>query len=437
MRFLAAASVVLVLAPSASVAQIRSWKPKLEAKLSLNPSYYPDHIGQSTVQVALPVLLEPQLSLRPSRRLRFKFASHLFSDPVSASQSERLFLDADEAAAEIRLADSSIKAGLNQVSWGATDVFNPLEVVSARRFFDPLNASKRAVPSVILTQNWGDFRFEALYAPVQFKAVLPGENSRWLPRDVTYDRSSDFIRVVLPSNLRYSYVEASDLDGALKHNFGGRIEANLSGLDVSAIWFEGAPTAPAVLPVVTGTIDVTPGDEVFYADPEVGLRPVYYRRQTGGATAVVTMETAIIRMAVAASDKLVDDPAVPGWSQSAVLAFEKNFAVDSSTLTVLLQSSFARHEEQSDNTVTSLDRIFDRSVFLGLRLATDGEWAFGAATLLEGVSDGLIVQLRAEKKIADGFTAAMQADLIDAPVGAPLGTYRRNDRIGAGLSLFW
>jgi hypothetical protein len=437
MRFLAAAAVVLVLAPSAALADLRSWKPKLEAKVTLNPSYYPDDLGQGTTQAAWPLLLEPQLSIRPSRQLRVRMAPYLFSDPASPSERERFFVDASEAAAEIRWGDSVLKAGLNQVSWGVTDVYNPLDVASPKRFFDPLNASKRAVPSLILTHQSGDFRVEALYSPAQFEAVLPGEKSRWLPRDVTYDRSSDFIRVVLPSDLRYFYLDASDLDGALRHNFGGRIEANLGRLDVSAIWFEGVPTAPVIIPVVTGTIDVTPGNEVFYADPDVGLRAVYYRRRTGGASAVVSLETAIVRMALAASDKLADDPAVPGWSQSAVLGLEKNFAISASTLTLLLQSSFARHEERADNTLTSIDRIFDRSFFLGLRLATGGDWTLGAATLLEGITSGVFIQIRAEKRISDGFTGALQADLIDAPTASPLGSYRRNDRIGASLSIFW
>jgi hypothetical protein len=149
------------------------------------------------------------------------------------------------------------------------------------------------------------------------------------------------------------------------------------------------------------------------------------------------LETAIVRAAFVNSDRLSTRTDLPGWSQGGVIGIEKNVAVAASTLTVLLQATHARNEDRADNTITSIDRIFDQSWLLGLRLATSSDWTFGFATLYEAVYQGAYGQVKAERKLSDGLTGTFQIDVIDGRVGTPLGTYSRNDRATLGLSFFW
>jgi hypothetical protein len=111
--------------------------------------------------------------------------------------------------------------------------------------------------------------------------------------------------------------------------------------------------------------------------------------------------------------------------------------VGESTLTALLQATAAHHEDQADNSVTSLDRIFDQSWLLGLRLATSNPWSFSAAGLYDSYFQGGYIQARAERKISDVFSASIQGDWLDGSEGTPLGTYRRNKRVTLGLSTFF
>lgn len=409
--------------------EARALKTKAEHKLKLEPTYYFEDVGQGTSQWVLGVREESELTLKTSGDWKFRATPWFYSDPLSLSPSEKFIFDMNEASAEGHFGDWTAKAGLNRVAWGVTDVFNPLDVVSARRYTDPLNSEKRGVPSLVLSWEADAWRVEGLYIPVQLESIMPDENSRWLPRDIYYRREAGFASVVLAEKFRYFYTYRAEYDDALHNNFGFRIEHHGSGLDWSAVYFQGAPTAPAIFtPRVSGTLI---GD-VFSAQ-EITLQPVYYRRQTAGLGAVLTLETVIFRLALAVSDRITGLQRLPGWSQGAVAGLEKNIAVGTSTLTVLLQATYNQSQDQGDNTVTSLDRIFDRSWLLGLRLATSGDWLFNAAVLYDSVGAGWYEQIEAERKMSDALTSTLQADFFSGPAGTHLGTYRRNGRATLGL----
>ena len=425
------AILVLAFAPGAF-----AWKTKFSSKLCLSGTYYPVDLEQGTSQWSSPVRLEPEISFKKSKAFKITIAPYLYSDPSSSSPGEKAIVDFNEANVESKMGDFNLKVGFNSVSWGATDVFNPLDVVASRRYMDPLNGEKRGVPSVILGYDGGASRFEAIYVPVQQDAFLPGENSRWLPRDITVNRSNDFAQVDLPKDLHYSYLPKEEIENAQRDGFGARYEHSGEGMDFSAIFYQGAATTPAIFPEISGTI-TSLDPLLIQLDPEVKLRPVYYKRRTAGASAVMTLESTIFRIAGAASEQLHARSNLPGSAQYGVLGVEHNLAVGASTLTVLLQGTIAAHEDQADNQVSSLERIFDRSWLLGFRLATSSEWTVTLAALYDTVWEGLFTQFKAERKITDGLTATIGADIVEGKPGTPLGTYRKNDRVTFGLTLFF
>jgi len=406
-----------------------AWKTKAGHRLKVEPTYYFEDVGRGTNSWVAGLRGESELSVKSSSDWKLRVTPWFYSDPAALSPSERFIFDLNEASVEGHLGDWTLKTGLNQVAWGVTDVFNPLDVVSARRYTDPLNGEKRAVPSAVLSWEAESWRIEGLYVPVQLESILPGENSRWLPRDIYFRRDSGFASVVLADQFRYYYAGRAEYDDALRGNFGFRLEHHGSGLDWSAIYFQGAPIAPAIFtPFVSGTLI---GD-VFSAEA-ITLQPVYYRRQTAGLGAVLTLETVILRLAVAASDRMTRLSTLPGWSQAVVAGVEKSIPIGASTLTVLSQATYNQSEERADNTVTSLDRIFDRSWLLGLRLATSSDWLFNAAVLYDGAGPGWYGQIGAERKLSDGVTSTVQADFFTGANGTTLGTYRRNGRATVGL----
>jgi hypothetical protein len=421
---------------TARPAHAAPWKPKLENRLTLLPSYYFEDVGQGTTQWASVITEESAFSFRPARDLKVRLAPWFYGDPSSTSQRERFIADVNEANIDWRFGDWQARAGINSVAWGVTDVFNPLDVVSARRYTDPLNSEKRGVPSFDLSWEREGWRAEAIYVPFQQESILPGENSRWLPRDISFSRTSPDFRATIAPQFKYAWADKVEFDDALKNNYGFRLERHGSGLDLTAIFFQGAPTAPAIFtPVINGYTDPT-NIKNFYAT-DITLQPRYYLRRTVGIGAVWTLETMIVRFAAANSDRISVGQALPGWAQSAVLGIEKNFPIATSTLTMVVQGTWGQHEDQADNSITSLDRIFDKSGMLALRLATDGNWAWNVATLYDGAYAGWYGLAKTERKISDGFTASLQGDYLDGPAGTPLGTYRRNKRLTLGLAVFF
>ena len=410
-----------------------SWHPKFTTKFSLSPTYYFEDIGQGTSQTAIPIEVEPEYSFKPSRNLKIKIAPYVYMDPVSPSPSERFVLDSNETNAELKEGDFVFKLGLNSVSWGVTDVFNPLDVVSARRYMDPLSSEKRSVPSLDIGYDLGTWRFEGIYVPVQLQSILPGEESRWLPRDVIVTPESQY-QLILPSTLQYGYQSSIEIDSALHNNFGGRIEYHGSGFDLSGIYFEGVPTAPGFDLHVNA---VAQGVTTLLVSPNVTLIPVYYRKKTVGISSVVTFETLIVRIEAAYSDRITSLSYLPGWEQQAILAFEKNIPVGSTTLTLLSQVTYANHQNIADNLGSSVDRIFDQSWLLGFRVSPTDAWTITAAGLYDAIAYGSYVQARVERKLTDGLTASLETDLIAGQAGTPLGTYRHNSRAGLGLVYFF
>lgn len=407
-----------------------AWKNKAAHELRLQPTYYFEDVGKGTNQWSAVIKEESEFTFKsPEGGLKFRLTPWFYSDPAATSSSERFQADLNEASIEGQSGDWALRVGLNPIAWGSTDVFNPLDVVSARRYIDPLSGEKRAAPSLLTSWEADGWRVEALYVPVQLESILPGEKSRWLPRDIYYRRESDFASVVLADQFRYVYTDKRIEGDALRNNFGFRLERRGHGVDWTAIYYEGAPVAPAIFtPVVTGTLV----GNVFTAE-EITLQPVYYKRRTTGVGAVITFETVIVRVAFSASDRLTQLSSLPGWSQAAVAGVEKNFSLGASTLTALVQATYGQSEERADNSVTSLDRIFDRSWLLGLRLATSENWLFNAAALYDGLGPGWYGRVQAERKLSDGLSSTLQGEFFAGSRETTLGTYRRNGRVTAGL----
>lgn len=418
-------------------AHARNLKPKFETRFTLAPSYSFEDLGQGTRQTSVNLISESEFSLRYRKDWRLRLTPLLQGDPASPSESERFLADFNEASIEWRGESVRFRAGIIPYAWGATDVFNPLDVVGSRRYWDPLNPDRRGSPSVSLQHEFGGWRWEAIYIPMQLPSILPGEQSRWLPRDVAVNRSSGYEVIQLPEELRYHYRDVENINGALNNNYGIQLEHHGDGVDASAVFFEGAPTAPVIFTEATGRL-VSTNPDVIVFDPDVDLRPKYYRKRTAGVSLVGTFASSIVRMAAAYNDRVGEAAAgLPGWSQAAVLGFEQSVGIGSSTLVLLLQGTYAHHEDRPDNSSTSLERIFDRSWLLGLRLATESEWIMSVAILNETLSPSWLGQLKIDKRLADGLQASFSVDSIEGPTGSALGTYRRNERLGLALTAYW
>jgi hypothetical protein len=332
--------------------------------------------------------------------------------------------------------------------------------VNSRRYYDPLNSEKIGAPTILVKREWENVIVEALYIPYQPETLLPGEESRWLPRDVYKSRSFEGQpgtngttlsgNIILPPVLNYHYTTKADLTASNRDNFGGRVKFRLPGLDWTLAGFQGAAVAPAVnivgIPQLTATL--LPGQTLAdaYVGPDIYLQALYYKNRMLGTSFAADVGQFIVKGA-SAQNHVVSSLAgatnggesissrLPNDDWENVLGLERTFQLGSGQLTVLLQGTYVSRNEPLDTNSVSIARMFDKSSMLALRWAINEQWT----VLVSGLDDfkykGNLEHAEASYKVADGWLAKLTGDKLNGPDETPIGTYKRNDRILLSLNM--
>lgn len=371
-------------------------------------------------------------------KFRVKFTPYFQWDPMNPSQKEKNYWDVQEGYVQYQKLPWTLQAGLNTVQWGDTDVFNPLDVVNPRRYSDPFRSEKISSPIVLVKKDFENFFIEGIYIPVQRKTVLPGTNSRWLPRDFFTSRSFSALgangKITLPSNLRYSYSASRELNNALSNNYGLRIKFRLSGFDWTLAGFEGAATSPTInlYPVTLTFLNLSP--PVLQAAPDVGLRPTFYRIRMGGTSFAWVLGPMILKGASAYTEALKWDSSLPQRTIENVLGIERSIG----DFTLLLQGTYIDRGTASDDTNSvSLARMFDGAAMLGARWGVNERFTILGSYLRDTKFKGDLIHGEVSYKLQDGITSKLSGDSIAGNKETPLGSFARNDRATFSLTAQW
>jgi hypothetical protein len=421
------------------------WKYRVTPLLRNSSLYYPESIPntdqfRSQFQAELnavyrwekwfKVVAQPVATYDPTARKSVKPIGVVEKDVVA--NSEQTFLDLREAYMQFRFRPFTLTMGNQIFSWGVTDGFSPTDVVNSRRLVSPLSSEKIGAPAATISWIQGDFDLELLYIPLQRRSILPGEDSRWLPRSFYVSRSFENTVLKLPNNVRYYYLRPETIDSALHHNFGARLRSQLGGLDLSFIYFEGATNSPAVNLSLSGTFERLPTasqEGILALDPNVGLRPVFFKKRVYGGTLVYPIGDVIVKLESAFTKQISQNArkALPGDFQEHVASLEYDFPISSGKLTSILQGTYSKFETASENGTTSLSRIFEGAVATGLRYSSENNWAVIATTLWDTKYKGAVYVLSGDYKPLDNLTTSLSASVLDGQGLTPLGTYRKND----------
>jgi hypothetical protein len=438
--------VVVCLISFASSFASAEWKVSGNADITANGLYWTSGpLGPDNQQIRGIYDLKTPVTIKSGRELRLRLLPVIQWDPSNVSHGERFFWTPQEAFVQYSPLPWTMQVGYNVQNWGDTDGYNPLDIVNQRQYFDPLRSEKLGSPTVLVKRDFETFFIEGLYIPRQPQTMLPGENSRWLPREfiTTQALATQYGTAIgqLPNNLAYHFVDPIFDHAALQNNFGGRIKFRFPGFDWTLVGFSGASSTPAVkirkISANATQINTDNGNTlVAEINPDVYLWANYYRVHMGGTSFVWVLGDFLLKGAFAYTQSIKPDTGyiLPNIVQENVLALERSFSVGDGTLTAVAQGTYVQRHQAFENNSVSLAQMFDRGTMAGLRWAPNERWTVLGSYLRDNHYHGNFAHGELEHKIADGWKAKVAGDLLDGSTGTPIGTYRKNSRIFLSLN---
>lgn len=435
--------LALILLLSVTPSRAAEWKTSFGTDLEAEGLYWTEGtVGPDNKTMRGIFTARPNAAIRYGRSLRIKALPIVQWDPTNVSKDEKLYWDVQEGYFQWQNLPWTIQLGLNVFNWGDTDVFNPLDVVNARRFYDPMRSEKLGAPALVIKRDFENFFVEGVYIPKQRKTLVPGENSRWLPRDIYRVRSLPIqpgmaARIILPSNIRYTYADELEVDNALDNNVGLRFKFRLPNFDWTIAGFQGAAPTPDVrLRRLTVNTQSTSSDlslVTVTVDPDIQLQAGYYPVRMTGTSFAWVLGDYLVKGAAAYTHTMNRRFDLPARTWENALGVERTFGVGKGSLTALVQATYVDRGDSVDTNSISLARMFDRGVMGALRWAPNESWTVLASYLKDTKFKGDLWHGESTYKIADGWRAKLSADLLDGQTETPLGTYKRNDRATISL----
>jgi hypothetical protein len=364
-------------------------------------------------------------------------------DPANPTKSEESWVDLPEGYFQIKdsLSDSTTfttQVGFNTFTWGVTDGFNPVDVVSARRYSDPIRSEKLGAFSLAGKLDFDGLLFEGIYIPVQRRSILPGDKSRWLPREIGGDVVKGTTTFHPPRQPEYQYAPYYEYDAALKNNFGARISSHFWGMDAAAYYFDGASSLPATGTELNGTtVAVLPRVEVN-ANSMIGLRPIYHRITMTGGSLTFPFWELLVRSELAITKAYrKNNASITENITEAALELEHTFSGESSSFTAIGLLTFADLQENAGQSTStpSLARMFDRGITLGGRWQPADAFTSEMFAVFDTKATGVLYHLEGTYKLDDAWKVYGLGEMFQGKTNTPIGVYHKNNRIFAGIKV--
>jgi hypothetical protein len=405
------------------------------ADVRLAYTEWPQNYGETTNDRLTKLEIAPGASYKPTEKTRFVFKPYLLFDPGNTSPEERTFVDLGETTLRYKGDAFTIEAGSQIFHWGVTDGYNPLDVVNPEQYFDPLHAKKMGVVNLHYSHSSEQSEQELILIPTNRAAILPGPQSRWLPRKIFIPQDPNGNEeLILPDTLRYTYESRETLNDAFKDNIAARLQWHWSGIDIGVIGYEGVAGFPLVQPVITGTIEQISPKIIIRTDPDVQLRLKDYRQKLIGGSWVSSQAGFLLKYATSYATSVGEDPLLPGWEHHNIIAVEKNFQpTEALTITAVLQHAFVNTERKNESNL-SVNEIFRRAWMAGARIAYGDLWTVTAFALYDSIHFSNSQDITIARKFNDAWTIEVNGIAISGAPDTPLGVYDRNDSITLSLA---
>ena len=381
-----------------------------------------------------------------SKEVKFNIRPEFQADPFNNTISERYWAELPEGYLQIKPIQDApselvIQAGFNTFTWGVTDGFNPLDIVSAKRYTDPFITEKLGAPSLLIRSEvpGGIVSFEGIYIPFQRKSIIPGNNNRWLPRQgATIQPGVDVLGfpviVQIPDQSSYNLHDDLTLDSALNNNFGFRLEAHVQSLDLSFVLFDGAAAVPFVQVGITSNLVAFPPPAFVIQDDQlINITPIYYRQLVYGGSAVYPFKEFIFRAEAAFTRVTSRSPGLQGITNQFVVEAEHEFDIFGTRITGILEGTYGQYSNPQNSSLFSLPRMFDRAVIPGFRYAPTETFSVAAFAVIDTQYNGELGHAEMSDALNDNWKVNLAGELLMGSATTPIGSYSKNSRIIAGL----
>jgi hypothetical protein len=362
-----------------------------------------------------------------NRQFHLSFEPWFRADGLTRSPEERSYFEPHELSLEWKKSAHKIKIGFSTESWEGTDLFNPMSFLHAKNWRDPLNSENRSSPGVFYSDQIAQFSWDLVYIPWQSKAVLPGDNSPWWPRQFNLPVQNPNQVLLLPLQAAYRLQSDEILNHALDNNIGLRIGYHGSRFDLSLAGYQGSASPPLLTPIVNLTpVEVSP-QQIYQLQSPILIQPTYYRQQLIAGALIVPMGTWILHLADQYSQSLGDDPRLPGWLHYGVLELEKTWSIRGQSLVSFIELIASKRPDSTS--FSSVSSLTERSVALGFRWPFTENWTWTSGAFQEEKSKSAFVHSALAWNFRENWREELAGDLFLGPPDSTLGNYTHNDRI--------
>lgn len=425
--------ILLLSATNSFAARKTEWSLHLDSRIEA--VYFPQSYGEDTNDELYRLDLNPIYRWKYLDSIRFTFKPLFVANPNNKSTEEQTFFDPGETFVRYQRENLSLQAGYNIFSWGVTDGYNPLDILNPRQYFDPLHSRKLGLLSLVYSQTLGSWDYEVVFIPLNQGSLLPGDNSRWLPRQIFLPQTADNdLILLLPENLRYHSRARKNLGTSAENNYAFRLQRRGEFIDFSLSAYEGAAGFPLIVPEVTGAIVQVSPKTVIRVDPDVTLNSYNYRIRQGGISFVSNQMNFLFKAVGSYTETLEDNPNLQKWTNENILGLERTFTFgDSGMLIAILQYSFLNTEKKNDSNL-SVSEIFRSAYMAGGRLSWKEVWGANFLGLYDSIHGSTYQEYSLSRRFLDAWVLSGTASFIQGSDDTPLGVYGKNSSYSISLS---
>lgn len=380
------------------------------------------HTDAETHQYGLVVDLGAKYYLSDSFSTQFN--PWMRSNFASKDSTQKLNFEPLEAQIQYKKRSRKIVLGFHRSPWEGTDIINPMDMVFAKNYLDPLSPSTRSAAGLFYSEDLGFVSLDLFYIPQQQKSLLPGNHSPWWPRQLYLPTDSTTQELRLPDRVAYEILSENELNTAFKNNVALRLQKNFGAVDLSLAGFEGMAQTPILTPqIVVTPLEVFP-KEIFLLESPVRVKPTFYRHRVGAMAMTGLFGTTIIRLAAQHSQPVGDSRIIPGWSHQAVAEIEQTVNLRRSDITFLAELIYTKRQESGN--IASLSSLLEKAAMVGFRWPFKENWSWISAYYQEFRYQSSFFHTELSRSHTDHLKSTVVLDYIGGTQNSPLGSFNKN-----------